>query len=173
MEKNGKRSLVSIVKYEIILWALWLLRSIPGQIGCYVRRSFFNIGKKVNIWENVIIDFPSRLVVGDNTSINRNCILNCGGGIEIGKNVLIGPNVVIYSQNHNFSDKSKLINNQGYSYSKVVIEDNVWIGSGATILPGSYIENGAVIGAGTIVSRKVEANTVNYDKRLRVVKKIS
>ena len=112
------------------------------------------------------------MVVGDNTSINRNCILNCGGGIEIGKNVLIGPNVVIYSQNHNFSDKSKPIKDQGYSYNKVVIEDNVWIGSGTTILPGAYIENGSVIGAGTIVSRKVEATTVNYDKRSKVVKKI-
>ena len=45
MEKNGKRSLVTIVKYEIILWALWLLRSIPGQLGCYVRRPFLTLEK--------------------------------------------------------------------------------------------------------------------------------
>lgn len=167
MEKNGKRSVVTTVKYEIILWALWLLRSIPGQLGCYVRRPFFNIGKKVNIWENVIIDFPSRLVVGDNTSINRNCILNCGGGIEIGKNVLIGPNVVIYSQNHNFSDKSKPIKDQGYSYSKVVIEDNVWIGSGTTILPGAYIEKGSVIGASSVFGGKAGKYGIYYGDKAK------
>jgi maltose O-acetyltransferase len=167
MEKNGKRSLVAIVKYEIILWALWVLRNIPGQLGCYVRRAFFNTGEKVNIWENVIIDFPSRLVVGDNTSINRNCILNCGGGIEIGKNVLIGPNVVIYSQNHNFSDKSKPIKDQGYSYNKVVIEDNVWIGSGTTILPGAYIKKGSVIGASSVFGGKSDKHGIYYGDKAK------
>jgi len=89
--------------------------------------------------------------MGDRVSINRDCTIHAGGGVSIGNDVLIGPKVVIYSQNHVFQSFDKPINEQGYDFRKVVIEDDVWIASGAMIMPGCRIGRGAVIGAGTVV----------------------
>ncbi len=73
----------------------------------------------------------------------------------MGRNVSINPNVVIYSQNHVFSDKSRLIADQGYVLKETLIDDDVWIAAGAIILPGVVIGRGAVIGAGSVVTHSV------------------
>ena len=59
------------------------------------------------------IDSPSKLVVGKHTSINRGSVLNCGGGITIGQDVLIAPGVIIYSRNHAYEDATRPIHAQG------------------------------------------------------------
>lgn len=145
------------MKYELILWYQFFLKAIPGKFGCLLRAQFLpcKIGKRAKVWDQVQIDYPSKLVIGENTSINRGCTINAGGGVNIGKNVLIGPNVTIYSQNHAFNKKSELINEQGYDYAKVTIHDDVWIASNVTILPGVTISKGAVVGAGSIVTKNV------------------
>ncbi|EWH08497.1 acetyltransferase [Catenovulum agarivorans DS-2] len=150
------------MKYELILWYQFLLKNIPGNFGCYLRARLLpsSIGKNTKIWDQVQIDFPSKLSVGRNTSINRGAVINAGGGVEIGNDVLIGPNVTIYSQNHLFKDKSLTINSQGYEYGPVTIEDDVWIASNVTILPGVKIAKGAVVGAGSVVTKSVPAYQV-------------
>ena len=144
-----------------------LLKKNSNQIITFVRRrsQFYAIKRIYNL--KSIINLTYQFVVGFYMGIKKNCILNCGGAIEIGKNVLIGPNVVIYSQNHNFSDKSKPIKDQGYSYSKVVNEYNVWIGSGTTILPGSYIEKGSVIGASSVFGGKAGKYGIYYGDKAK------
>ena len=150
------------IRYELILWLMYVSSVIPGRIGCAVRNFIlpYKRGKKVLIWEGVHIDSPSRLVVGNNVSINRNCTINAGGHVEIKDNTLIGPRVTIYSQNHKFSSKNCLIREQGYAYKKVVIGPDVWIASNAVILPGVVIGEGSVIAAGSIVSRSVPPYSV-------------
>ena len=145
------------MKYELILWYQFFLKAIPGKLGCFLRAQFLpcKIGKGAKVWDQVQIDYPSKLVVGENTSRNRGCIVNAGGGVDIGNNVLVGPNVTIYSQNHTFNTRSELINEQGYDYAKVTIHDDVWIASNVTILPGVTISKGAVVGAGSIVTKNV------------------
>ncbi|MCK8104694.1 acyltransferase [Pseudoalteromonas sp. 2CM36K] len=145
------------MKYELILWYQFFLKAIPGKVGCFLRTQLLpsKIGKHAKVWDQVQIDYPSKLIVGENTSINRGCIINAGGGVEIGNNVLIGPNVTIYSQNHTFNKKSELISEQGYDYAKVTIDDDVWIASNVTILPGVTISKGAVVGAGSVVTKNV------------------
>jgi acetyltransferase-like isoleucine patch superfamily enzyme len=80
-----------------------------------------------------------------------------GGGIEIGENVLIAAHVAITSQTHDTGAPL-------YKYSsvakKVCIEDNVWIGTHAVILPGIRIGRNAIIGAGTVVTKNVPANDI-------------
>ncbi len=148
------------MRYELIIWFMWLLKKVPGHIGCALRRRLLpgRIGQGTMIWDNVQIDFPAKLVIGAKSSINRGCVMNCGGGIEIGHDVLIGPNVVLYSQNHAYADPSRLISEQGYVRAKLTIEDDVWIASNAVVLPGVTVAKGCVVGAAAVVTK----STVPY-----------
>jgi len=150
------------IRYEIILWYSALLKSIPGKLGCILRNILLPYQKGINvtIWDHVQIDSPSKLKIGNNVSVNRGCILHAGGEIEIGNDVLIGPAVIIYSQNHSYRDLSKKIINQGYNTKKVNIGSNVWIAANAIILPGVTIGEGAVVAAGSVVTKDVDPNTI-------------
>lgn len=146
------------MRYELILWLMWFLKQVPGRIGCALRRRLLpsRIGPKVMIWDNVQIDSPKKLVIGARSSVNRGSILNCAGGIEIGTDVLIGPNVILYSQNHAYADSEHLISEQGYICEKLTIENDVWIASNAIILPGVTVACGCVIGAGSVVTKSTK-----------------
>lgn len=93
--------------------------------------------------------------IGEHSYIGCNAVLGAGGGIRIGNNVLIGQSVNIHAENHRFQDPTRLIREQGVSYEGVVIEDDVWIGSKATILDGVTIGQGAVVGAGAVVTKSL------------------
>jgi maltose O-acetyltransferase len=112
-------------------------------------------GKNVTIWDHVQIDSPSKLIIGNNVSVNRGSILHAGGEIKIGDDVLIGPGVVIYSQNHNYTDLNSNIITQGYNTKSVNIGNNVWIAANAIILPGVTIGEGAIVAAGSVVTNDV------------------
>lgn len=151
------------MRYELILWLNHILKLIPGRIGCAIRNLVlpYKKGRNVKIWDFVHIDKPSKLVIGNNVSINRGCILNAGGSIKIGNNVLIGPNVIIYSQNHRYK-KNLPVSEQGYEYKEVIIKNNVWIGAGCIILPGVTINENSVIGAGSTVSKDIPVGHIYY-----------
>ena len=149
-------------RYELIMWLQHLLKLIPGKIGCITRNFFlpYKNGVNVTVWDGTHIDSPSKLKIGDNVSINRGSLIHAGGGVEIANNVLIGPGVVIYSQNHNFHQKDININLQGYNTDAVIINENVWIGARSIILAGVTIGPNSIIGAGSVVKKDVEANTI-------------
>lgn len=118
--------------------------------GFFAKKIMKKVGKNVNIETGAI--FNPNVTIGDNSTIGVNCEVI--GKATIGKNVLMGPEVVLYAQNHKFKDKNMLICDQGYDKEKgVVIEDDVWIGRRVIILPGVTIKKGTVIGAGAIVTK--------------------
>lgn len=123
------------------------------QIRYFFAKLFVNsIGKNVNIEKGA--SFPYSIKIGDNSGLGVRCEIN--GEVEIGNNVMMGPDVIIYTRNHAFRDKNTLIMNQGYYQpQKVVISDDVWIGRRVIILPGVHIGKGAVIGAGAVVAKNV------------------
>jgi maltose O-acetyltransferase len=83
---------------------------------------------------------------------------------------MIGPSVQIYTAAHDLQAETR---NQGWETAKpVVIEENVWIGGGAILLPGVTIGRNAVVGAGAVVSRNVPANTVVAGNPARVIREI-
>lgn len=83
---------------------------------------------------------------------------------------MIGPSVQIYTATHLLQAQAR---NQGWEVAKaIVIEDNVWIGSGAILLPGVRIERNAVVGAGAVVTRNVPMNTVVAGNPARVIRRI-
>lgn len=110
------------------------------------------------------------LEMDDNSSIGPFGFVGCSGKIKIGKNVMIGPRVSFFAENHNFTGKSTSIKSQGVNNKGITVEDNCWIGSGVIILDGVTIGSGSVIGAGTLVTKDVPKNSVIYDKRDKATK---
>lgn len=131
------------------------------------KRIIDKCGKNVNIEKGA--KFSEHLEIGDNSGIGPNSMLE--PYIKIGKNVLMGPECYIYTRNHKFSDVNVPIIQQGFSkYEPVEIEDDVWIGSRVTILPGVKIEKGVVIGAGSIVTKNIPKYSVACGNPARVIK---
>jgi acetyltransferase-like isoleucine patch superfamily enzyme len=108
--------------------------------------------------------------IGDRTGISARAYFAGQGGISIGKDVIMGPNVQIFSENHNFSDLELTIKEQGVTKIPVIIGDNCWIGAGATILAGVTIGNGCVIAASSVVSKSVPANSIVAGVPAKVIK---
>ena len=114
---------------------------------------FSKCGKDVHIERGAEFQDSFNTEIGDRTRIGLNCRI---GLVTIGNDVLMGPEVLMISKNHIFSDTTKPINIQGVEGPKrVVIGDDVWIGARAIILLGKRIGNGAIIGGGSVVSRDV------------------
>ena len=112
------------------------------------------------ICTGVISQKGKGITIGNNSGINAGTYLAGQGGIEIGDNVIIGPGVKIFSENHNFTGNDKNIKDQGVSRKSVTIQNNCWIGAGAMILAGVTIGEGCVVAAGSIVTRSITADSV-------------
>ena len=95
------------------------------------------------------------------------------GFIKIGDNVLIGPNSVLRSSDHSFKSLNKLINKQGMDDGKIVIKDDVWIGSNCVILQNCTIGKGSVIAAGAVVTKDIEPYTIVGGVPAKFIKKRS
>jgi maltose O-acetyltransferase len=128
------------------------------------------------IGQNSIIEPPFYCVygqnihIGDHVFMNFLCtILDCNE-VRIGNHVMIGPGVQIYTAAHALQAEAR---NQGWEVAKpIVIEDNVWIGGSAILLPGVRIGRNAVVGAGAVVTRDVPANMVVAGNPARVIREI-
>ena len=106
----------------------------------------------------------TKLKIGKNTFINSNLLAMARGGITIGDNVQIAANVQLISNNHDPYDRMVL------TCKPVVIEEGVWIGAGATILPGVRVGKHAIVGAMTVVTKDVPDYGVAVGNPARVVK---
>lgn len=102
--------------------------------------------------------------IGAGTRINRDCSLDTRGGLSIGDHVSISPEVVVLTADHDLSEAGFPLRHR-----PVVIEDHVWLGMRAMVLPGVRIGRGAVIAAGAVVSRDVEPLSVVAGVPARVV----
>ena len=114
-------------------------------------------------------DCGKNINVGENVFINSNCTMQDQGGIFIGDNVLIGHNACLLTLNHN-EDPQKRAN---LLPSPIKIGNGAWLGSNVTVLPGVTIGDGAIIAAGAVVTKDVEANTIVAGIPAKVVRKVN
>lgn len=129
------------------------------------------LGKRTKSYPDVgLYVYGGELIVGDRVSFNRGCMVACRKKIRIGNSCAFGPNTIIYDHDHMF-DKNGY-KSDDYKTSPVVIEDNCWIGANVIILRGSYIGEGSVIGAGTIVKGRIPPHSLVYMSRELVIKNI-
>lgn len=120
------------------------------------------IGNNVTILKNTIIectgvirDLGEGLVIGNNVGIAQNCFIQVRGHVEIGSDVIMGPRVSIFSENHNSDKLDVPIVLQGETRKGVKVGNGVWIGAGVTILDGVTIGNNSIIAAGALVNKDV------------------
>ncbi len=121
-------------------------------------------GTKLSVTQNAVMK------IGDNTTINYNCIFVAKKRIIIGKDVAFGPNVIMYDHDHDYR-KSGVVNSDEFKCGDIVIGDNVWIGANAIILRGTHIGDNCVVAAGTVVKGDFEDNTVIYNEKITKIKK--
>ena len=108
--------------------------------------------------------------IGQNCSINPFCILLGYGGITIGNNVRMAAHCSIVAFNHVVEDDSKGVRGQGITKAGIVIEDDVWIGTGVRILDGVRIAEGCVIGAGSVVTKDMPPYSICVGVPARVLR---
>ena len=114
--------------------------------------------------------YGQNITIGEYVFLNFQCtILDCNK-VHIGDHVMFGPSVQIYTAAHDLQAEARI---QGWEVAKpIIIEDNVWIGGGAILLPGVKVGRNAVVGAGAVVTRSVPANTVVAGNPAKVLRRI-
>jgi maltose O-acetyltransferase len=166
--------------YFYLLLYYFIARHLPGSdvpysMGAkYIRRFickrlFRKMGRNVNIEHGAFFASGSDISIGDNSGMGINCRVS--GPLNIGANVMMGPEVIIYTQGHSFQNTDIPMIQQGNSEKReVVIGDDVWIGARVIILPGVTIGNGAILAAGAIVTKDVEPYAIAGGNPAKVIK---
>lgn len=114
-------------------------------------------------------EFGLNINIGKKAFINSGCIFQDQGGIYIKDNVLIGHNVSLLTINHDLNPQKR-----GNIYPKpIIINDNVWIGTNATILPGISIGSGSIIAAGAVVTKDVPPNVIVGGVPAKIIKELN
>lgn len=122
----------------------------------------------IRILTPFICDFGNRVTFGKNVFINHSAIFSASGGIEFGDGVMLAPGVKIATINHDYNNRHTI-----YTYGKVTIKKNAWIGLGVTITPGVTIGENSVIAAGSVVTKDVPDNVVVGGVPAKIIKNLS
>lgn len=143
---------------------------------------FGSMGDNVHVDIDFHCEYGINIHCGNDVIINMNCTFVDNNRIDIGNNVLIASDVKIYTATHttdvvgrtNSQENKKISGCFCRTFSRPVrIEDNVWIGGGAILLPGVVIGRNSVIGAGSVVTRSIPENCVAVGNPCRVIKHIT
>jgi len=176
----------------------WYIRKLLGKIKYQWSIYKYSKYNQMVFEDNVEIRAIERLNVGQNTIIGANSLLHCGGRkwcnfkgsikigkdsyigpnsilfgageIEIGDNVMLGPGVICVSHQHGFQESSKVMQDQPMEFGKIIVEDDVWVGSNAVVLPNIKISRGSIIGAGAVVTRDIPSFSIAVGVPAKVIK---
>lgn len=147
---------------------------LPYSFGAkYIRRvlakgMLSGFGKNVNIEHGAFFASGKDIFIGDNSGLGLNCRIT--GPLTIGNDVMMGPNVSIFTQNHETQDLTKPMRLQTAPKFAVTVGDDVWIAANVIILPGINIGNHAIIGAGAVVTKDVPDYAVVGGNPARIIK---
>lgn len=163
---------LSMKNYQLIIRIL-----TPAFVQClilWVRYRCFVSPKAEVDSENLVIGRGSRIssfvklkskygpfTIGRNVDIATGCFLSSHtGGLEIGDDVMVGPNSTILSNDYKYSDLSVPISQQGHTSKGCRIGSNVFIGAGTVVLDGSDIGSGSIISANSVISGRIPENSI-------------
>lgn len=135
-----------------------------------IKDLFGSVGANPSVSRGFACDFGDNIHVGDNFYAGYNCTMLDYAEIRIGNNCLIGPNVGIYTTGHDIEPEDRY--KSGYA-RPITIGNDVWIGGHSCIMPGVTIGDGAVIAAGSVVTKDVEANTIVGGNPAKFIKRHS
>jgi maltose O-acetyltransferase len=158
-------NLIALFIYKVFL--VWLPASTTPIVGKLIRKLrymcckhiFLYCGENVNIERGAFFGSGFRLKIGNNSGIGINC--HVPGNIEIGENVMMGPECHILSINHRFDRIDIPMIKQGSSEEKkTIIEDDVWIGRQVIFTPGRIVKKGSIIATGTVLCKNFEEYSI-------------
>lgn len=116
-------------------------------------------------------DYGYNIEIGENFFMNMNCVILDEAKVKFGDNVFIAPNCGFYTAGHPLDAEQR---NKGLEYAyPITIGNNVWIGGHVCVLPGVTIGDNAVIGAGSIVTKDIPANSLAVGNPCKVIRSIS
>lgn len=130
----------------------------------------FKVGKKNVFEKNYDIEIIGNLSIGQDNYFNKGLMISCVSDVKIGDRCLFGKSVHIYDQDHGIDGGTVSIQGQKYVTEPVVVGSDVWVGARTIILKGVRIGDGAVIGAGAVVTKDVPAMTIVGGVPARVIK---
>jgi maltose O-acetyltransferase len=163
---------LATMKYKMLKYLAYLYFFRFGKI-----RSYFYTWMMKKTGENVYIFSPFRctspegIEIGNEVVIANNCVMGGEGGLKIGNYVMIGNNVTILTSNHGYEKYDIPMLRQSIECKPTKINDDVWIGANSVILPGVLIGQGAIIGAGSIVTKDIEPYSIVAGNPARIIKK--
>lgn len=184
---------------ELTALVAGILGGVPGRSGRLLRRLFYRprfaaCGPSLSIGEHAEICCPENVRLGDGIYVDRGFVLracdrasiiigddfgangnvrliaDCGGRIEIGNKVIVGPNVVIRAADHAMERVDLPIREQGHSAGTIVIGSDVWIAANVVVLRDARIGDHAVIGAGSVVTGEIPPYAVAAGAPARVIR---
>ncbi len=170
-----KKIIAGICYFGYYLFARHLPGSdLPYSLGSkYIRRFFVRgmfkkCGRGVNIERGAFFGSGREIEIGDYSGLGLNCRVS--GPLKIGRDVMMGPGVMIFTQNHGTDDLSIPMRLQTAPKHGVTIGDGVWIGANALIMPGVNIGRDSIIGGGAVVTKDVPDMAVAAGNPARVIK---
>jgi acetyltransferase-like isoleucine patch superfamily enzyme len=148
-----------------------------GKYICVGEKGYIGARTVLTAWDEYENDhFNPQIIIGNNVSIGDDCHITAINKIEIGDNVLIGKKITITDNSHGKTEYEQLsippLKRSLFSKGPVVIEENVWIGDKATILPGVKIGRNAIIAANAVVTRDIPENCVAGGNPAKVIKEM-
>ena len=146
-------------------WVGALVRSIPGITGFLLRAGlyrllFARLDGFALIYPGARLSHTYGIRAGRGLAINGGAFLDGRGGLTLGANVLVGPNALLLSSQHHWTDPTLPIVAQGHVLAPTTIGDDVWIGGNVTITPGVSVASGTVVGAGAVVTADTEPYSI-------------
>lgn len=135
-----------------------------------IKKILGKTGENVHVEPPFHCDYGINIEVGENFYANYNLVVLDVAKVKIGNNVLIAPNVGIYTAGHPIDLEMRKHVEFGIS---ITIGNDVWIGGNVVILPGVHIGNGCVIGAGSVVTKDIPDNVVAVGNPCKVIRKIT
>lgn len=144
-------------------------------LGMNLRRAYWHsrlesLGSDTGIAARVVIHQPNHVSIGSRCSIAEFVHIWGAGGVTVGDNVLIASHVAITSMTH---DPSSPVFSKTTIKKKIRISDNVWIGTGAAILPGVQIGSGSIVAAGAVVTKDVPERCIVAGVPARLIRRLS
>jgi len=140
--------------HRISNWSRW--NAEQGLRGWYQSRILARAGANLRVASGAKLNNRGMESIGDNCYLGDGVQLHpWSATTTLRNNVLVAAGVRMITRKHAFGDVSQSISEQGYTNAPIVIEDDVWIGFQAVILPGVTIGRGSIVGAGTVVTKDV------------------
>ncbi len=135
----------------------------------YLKHIFNNIDKNVNIMSGIKFVNGYNISIGECSGLGKGTFIQDIGYVTIGKQVMFGPEVMIYTANHN-TDRNEYIGLQSITVKSVSIGNDCWIGARSIILPGVNIGNGVVVAAGSVVTKDVPDYAIVGGNPAKIIK---